>query len=89
MFKNFKNHTYYYISLLLILLFGFLLAFFSADKQFQMLVIVLTSFCYVGWGILHHYLYHELSVKIMVEYILVGTLGATVIFFILKGGFNL
>lgn len=89
MFKKLKNHEYYYLSLFLILFFGFLLAFLSSDKQFQMLVIVVTSFSYVGWGILHHYLYHELSPKIMVEYVLIGAFGATVIFFLLKGGFGL
>lgn len=84
-----KKHFGYYISLFAILFLGFLIAYSSADKQFQFLIAVLTAFLYALWGILHHAINHELTAKIMVEYVLMAALGTALIFFLLKGGFGL
>lgn len=84
-----RNHLGYYISLVLILFAGFLVAFNSSDKQFQLEVAVLTAFFYAFWGILHHRLNHELTPKIVVEYVLMASLGISMVFFLLKGGFGL
>jgi len=87
MIEKGKNHIGYYIFLLLILGFGFFMALFaSPNKQLQMIVVVITTFFYIVWGILHHLLNHDLSVKIVVEYILIGSLGLSAVFFLLKGG---
>lgn len=86
---KFNKHIGYYLSLVLILSLGLLLTFSITDKQSQMLIIALTAFFYVGWGILHHFIHHELTPKIVVEYVLIGSLGLTLIFFLLKGGFIL
>lgn len=51
-----------------------------------MLAVVITSLFYVGWGILHHFVHHDLNAKIVVEYVLIGSLGMTVVLFIIKGG---
>lgn len=84
-----KNHLGYYLSLFLILFAGFLIAFNSSDKQFQLEVSIMTAFFYAFWGILHHGLNHELTPKIVVEYILMASLGISMILFFLKGGFGL
>lgn len=84
-----KNHYAYYLSLLLILIFGFLIAYNSSDKQFQFVVALMTAFVYVMWGILHHFINHELTPKIVLEYTLMGSLGMSLVFFLLKGGFGL
>lgn len=84
-----NKHLGYYISLLAILLVGFLIAYNSSDKQFQFLIVVLTAFFYVLWGVLHHVINHELNSKIVVEYILMAALGTGFVFFLLKGGFGL
>lgn len=84
-----KNHVGYYISLFLILFFGFLIAYNSSDKEFQLLVAVMTAFIYVVWGILHHLINHELTPTIVLEYTLMGALGISIVFFLLKGGFGL
>lgn len=90
MLKKIKNHSGYYISLILILALGFFLAYISAPyKQIQMVVIILTTFFYVFWGILHHLINHDLNAKIVVEYVLMGSLGLSIIFFLLKGGLGL
>lgn len=84
-----KKHLGYYISLLAILFLGVLIAFNSSDKQFQLLVTVVTAFFYTVWGVLHHALNHELTAKIVIEYVLMATLGIAFVFFLLKGGFGL
>ncbi len=85
--KAAHSHIAYYISLIAILAFGFFLVFTaSANRQLQMLIITLTTIFYVFWGILHHLINHDLNAKIVVEYVLIGSLGLTLIFFLLKGG---
>lgn len=81
------NNKSYYFVLILILFLGFSLGIVvSADKQLQMVVVLLTAFFYLVWGILHHRLHHDLSLKIVIEYVLIGSLGMSVVFFLLRGG---
>jgi len=82
-----KSHIGYYIGLFAILglgLVGTIAVFY--DTRLQMLSIFLTAFFYIAWGILHHLINHDLTAKIVVEYVLIGSLGVTVVFFLLKGG---
>jgi len=79
-----SKHTIYYISLVIILSLSFLLAYSSSDRGFQIGVIVATTFFYVLWGIMHHLINHDLHMKIVVEYILIGTFGLTIIYFLLS-----
>jgi hypothetical protein len=84
MLKKISEHAIYYISLVAILSLSFLLAYSSSDRSFQIGVIVATTFLYVLWGILHHLTNHDLSMKIVIEYILIGAFGLTIIFFLLS-----
>lgn len=87
MYKKFKKHLGYYISLSTILLLGLVLTFLATPNiQLQIIIILLTIFFYMVWGILHHLINHELTGKIMVEYVLIGTLGISILFFLLMGG---
>lgn len=90
MTKKFHDHLAYYISLILILGLGFLGAFLaSPDRQLQMSIVVLTTFSYVGFGLLHHLISHDLNLKIVIEYVLIGSLGLSLIFFLMKGGLGI
>lgn len=85
-----KQHTEYYLSLIVLLGLGTLLVFGAApDKEFQTLIIVLTTVFYVGWGIVHHIINHDSTSKIVIEYVLIGSLGLTLVLFFLKGGIGL
>ncbi|OGH24381.1 MAG: hypothetical protein A3B47_01285 [Candidatus Levybacteria bacterium RIFCSPLOWO2_01_FULL_39_24] len=84
MLKRISEHAAYYTSLIAILSLSFLLAYSSSDRSFQIGVIVATTFFYVLWGILHHLINHDLHTKIVIEYILIGTFGLTIIFFLLS-----
>lgn len=85
----FRKHFLYYLSLIAILGVGIAILYFSSDKSFQMISLTTTVFFYILWGIIHHYLHHDLTAKIVVEYVLMGALGEALIFLIVKGGFGL
>lgn len=72
------------MSLVVILSLSFLLAYSSTDRGFQIGVVIATTFFYVLWGIMHHLLNHDLSTKIVIEYVLIGIFGLTTIFFLLS-----
>ncbi len=85
-----KKHIIYYIFLSAVLFFGIFLTMQTADnRQLQSLIIFSTAFFYVGSGLLHHFLEHDLNSKIVLEYVLMGALGLTVILFFLKGGIGI
>lgn len=84
MIKKFSEHSIYYLSLTIILTLSFLLAYSTSDRSFQIGIVIASTFFYVVWGILHHLINHDLHVKIVVEYILIGVFGLSLIFFILS-----
>ncbi len=88
MIKKIVTHNiFYYLSLFLILAIGLFLALYTSyDKALQMAMIVITGFSYVVWGIIHHLIQHDLHPKIVIEYILIGSLGMTIVLYLLKGG---
>ena len=84
MIKTLKKHSLYYMLLSMILLSGFFLFLsFAAQPQTQMIIVMLTSFFYVGFALFHHYLNGDLSVKVVVEYVLIAALGMSIVFFYL------
>jgi len=82
--RIFSEHTIYYLILAVILSLSFLLAYNSTDRSFQIGVVVAATFFYVLWGIMHHLINHDLHMKIVIEYILVGAFGLAIIFFLLS-----
>ncbi len=84
MIEALSKHIFYYATLVLILVLGFLLAYVnSSNKEIQILVVVFTTISYVLWGILHHLFNHDLNTKIVIEYILIGSFGLAIILFLL------
>ena len=85
-----KSHLAYYIFLTIILGAGLLGAYLSSpNRQLQMAIVVLTTLSYVAFGILHHFLNHDLNTKIVIEYTLIGSLGLSLVFFLMKGGLGI
>jgi len=86
-YKKIQNHLGYYISLIAMLALSLLLAILaSGNKDLQITIFILTAIFYVIWGILHHLLNHDLTSKIVIEYVLIGALGISTIFFVFMGG---
>jgi hypothetical protein len=87
MYQKLQKHFGYYLSLMAILGLGLaLILLTSPNIKLQSLVILLTIFFYVLWGVLHHLINHELSARIMIEYVLIGALGLSILFFMMTGG---
>jgi hypothetical protein len=87
MFEKLKKHLAYYISMVVTLVLGLVLIFLTRPNiPLQGLVILGTVLFYILWGILHHLLNHELSLRIVIEYLLIGALGLAILFFALSGG---
>jgi hypothetical protein len=87
MYKKLQKHLGYYLSLSAILILGLaLILLTSPNLKLQSFVILLTVFFYILWGILHHLINHELSLRIVIEYVLIGALGLSILFFMMMGG---
>lgn len=85
--KNYLKHINYYLTLISIFVVGFVLSLLSyPNLNLEILIIIATIIFYVAWGILHHKLDHQLTNKILIEYILIGLLGLSIVFFIFMGG---
>lgn len=83
--KPFKKHYIYYSVAVVIQLLGFLLVFFVADtKSIQMSIIIFMTILFTAWGLIHHYFHHDLHPKVVIEYVLMGTLGISLAFFVLN-----
>lgn len=81
------RHIPHYAVLLTIFLLVFLSRLFLAfDERLMLTTLFLVAFLYVAWGILHHLLEHDLGVKIVIEYILIGSLFMLLSIIVLRGG---
>lgn len=79
-------HLVHYAIIVCIVLTGVgLTALFSADKNMQLLVMIITAISYVIYGLLHHKLEHDVTIKIVLEYILVAGI-AIALFIFVRGG---
>lgn len=84
MLNTMKKQSVYYLLLGIVLLSGFLLFIsFTESPQLQMVTVILTSFFYVGFALFQHYLTRDLTVKVVIEYVLIAALGITIVFFYL------
>lgn len=61
--------------------------FLNFDDTLLLLVLYLVALVYVGWGVVHHWLEHDLNVRIVVEYILIGAIAMLSSTLVIKGGF--
>lgn len=81
MIKELKKYIPHYLSLFAILaagVIGFYL--FSYDRVFQAAVGVAISVSYVAWGTIHHIIHEDLYPSVIVEYLLVASLGLIIVF---------
>lgn len=88
--KIIDNHALYYLFVGIVILLGlFAVLSNEHDKGLQMVIVVLMAFFYVASGVIHHLLSHDITAKIVVEYVLIASVGIAIVFFILRAGFGL
>lgn len=80
-----KQHVLHFVVLAAILI-GGVGAFFyvSPNSSLQLAVGVITSVSYVLWGFIHHAMQKDLHKKIVVEYVLIGTIAVIILATILQ-----
>jgi hypothetical protein len=72
---SFKIHLVHYLVLFAVLVSGFLAFFkYQGHQVTQFYIVVATVLSYVLWGVVHHKLEKRLSIGVIMEYVLVGTL---------------
>ncbi|CAN5196015.1 hypothetical protein BH09PAT1_BH09PAT1_8160 [soil metagenome] len=85
MVAKFQSHKVYYLLLVGMEALGFVLVLFAkGDKQLELTYIVLATFFYLIWALVHHYIHHDLHTKVVIEYCLLSALGIAVMFFFLR-----
>lgn len=79
------RHFWYYFAFICVELSGlFGVYYFAYDKFIQIIVVSLMALFYMAWAIIHHAIHHDLHVKVVVEYILIGILGVLVVLFFIN-----
>lgn len=73
------SHAAYYIALGLMFLLGISLIIFIPHPLMKKIIALMMTFLYVLWGIIHHVSHHDTSAKIVLEYVLIGTLGIAIV----------
>jgi EamA domain-containing membrane protein RarD len=79
--EDFSKHITHYVALFAVLFAG-VAGFwvFSYERLFQAAVAVSVAVSYVVWGIVHHTIHKDLTGSVIVEYILIATLGLIIVF---------
>lgn len=80
-----NEHLAYHLFQMSILAVGFI-AFIRLEDGLRIWTLLFALFSYVAVAIIHQYLNHSLQPKIMVEYLVMGGLCASILLFLLKGG---
>jgi len=81
--ENVRKHSWHYFVYFLI--FGGGLALVLATKgntSVQAMSVLMVAFLYFFWAMVHHYIHHELKVRVVVEYILIMMLGTVLMLFL-------
>ena len=80
-----REHIAHYLYIAGYIALGLIVANKAPGKNEQMLVVIVFSLLYAMYGIIHHGLEHDLTIKIVVEYVLVALLAIALFFFVLEG----
>jgi hypothetical protein len=74
--KEIKQKPFEYLTLALLFLVGLIIYFFAdISSHTQRLVVYFMAACYFFWSIIHHFKRGDLSVSIVVEYLVMALLG--------------
>lgn len=75
-----KIRYFHYLVLIIILLGGGAMFFATnGNTALQVVVGIVTSLSYVTWGIIHHALEGDLHAKVVIEYVLIGSIAIVLI----------
>lgn len=75
-----KRHYIHYMGLVFVLgvgLIGFFV--FSYMREVQMAIAAGLAIAYFVWGVMHHYIHKDLTVSVILEYVLFAILGYVIL----------
>lgn len=79
-----KERRLHFLILLLILGGGLAMFYYArGDAPLQLAIGMVTAVSYVAWGLVHHAMQRDLHKKIVIEYVLIGTLAVMLLLIIL------
>lgn len=79
-----KAHLFHFIVLFAIVLGGgFVFWYAQGTRELQIATGIITAVGYVIWGIVHHAIQGDLHRKIVVEYVLLGSIAIILLFTVL------
>jgi hypothetical protein len=85
--KNLAKLFPHYFPLLGIFIAGIVgFSIFLYDKTFQIIIASAIAVAYVVWGVIHHLIKKDLYLSVVVEYMVVATLGLVILFSIIFRG---
>lgn len=80
-----KKHVGYYLSLIGVLLVGLVgIYMVGVDNQLRMTIVMAMATFSIFWGVLHHYIHHDITAKIVLEYVLIGSVAISLAFLVLN-----
>ena len=81
--KNIHKHFWHYFVYLCIFGGGLLLVLETRNNtNLEAFSLILTGLFYFVWAMVHHHVHHQLTSKIIIEYILVVLLGVVLLLFL-------
>jgi hypothetical protein len=83
MIKNIKKHFWHYFIYLITFGGGLvLIALAQGNATMQAQLIFLIAALYFIWAMVHHYVHHDLTARVAIEYMLVIALGTLLLLFL-------
>lgn len=78
--NTFKKHIHHYFPLIGILIASYLgFYYYPTDLFFRVGISVALAVSYVVWGIIHHTIHGDISLSVVLEYIVVAIIGLILI----------
>lgn len=83
--KNLKKHALHYCVYALIFGVGLLLVLLNKQNtSLEAFFIFMIAILYFTWSMVHHYIHHDLHVRVVIEYILIVALGLVLSFYLFQ-----
>lgn len=80
-----KSSWFHFLILIIILVLGTATFFMvRGNPTAQLATGIIVSVAYVIWGVLHHAIDGDLHLKIVIEYVLVGTIAILFLYFVMR-----
>jgi hypothetical protein len=81
--KHRKEHIWHYLMYGVIFGSGLTLVYMTRNNaNVQAMFVVMTAILYFMWAMIHHYVHHDLHLRVVIEYILIVILGTLLSLFL-------